>query len=92
VLPKAMLLEQLRTARLTPRQTFCLAASHFDGLSERQIARDLSIAQQAVHMHIARARAKLAAAGLPLRDLTRHDEPVRHALDEDMAGQCVCRW
>ena len=68
--------DRLTAAKLTPRQTACLAMSHYDGLTHRQIAGRIGIAQPVVTRHIQKALRKLAAAGLTLRKLTRDDEPA----------------
>lgn len=60
-------LNRLRAAGLTETEGNCLGLYCFDGLRQRQIAKDLRMSQPAVSQHIAHARKKLRAAGLYAR-------------------------
>ena len=61
--------EQLREAKLSPRETECLVMFCFDTLSCDEIGDRLGISRTAAHEYIRRARNKLEAAELP--------EPIR---------------
>ena len=54
----------LAAARLTERQTACLAMHLFDGMSHGEIAWRLCIDRRVVTKHIAAAERRLARAGL----------------------------
>lgn len=68
--------DRFRQAKLTPRETLCLALMHYDGLPTRSIASRLQIPRATVGRAITAARGKLQAARLKLRPLTVEPEPL----------------
>ena len=60
------MLEKLRSAGMSGKQAHCLARRVFNEWAEQDIADELFITQQAVHGHIEKAKARLAAVGIEM--------------------------
>jgi len=93
----AILMEQLRRARLTDRQLTCLAMYYYDGVTQQAIAARLSVTRQAVCRFLAAGRKKLHAAGmapkrLHLETAARLTTLDTAALDRLSAEDALALW